>query len=130
MKRALTLAAATLIVAGCQDNGSTRSDSSMKTSSSSVAAASPAANSEAAKSASSTAKPATAKVFPIEVPRKGNVYVFNSPDTASQFVQTKTPPANMMAMPGMGPNGETVYFESGPTADALVAEYQKLHPKK
>jgi len=26
-------------------------------------------------------------------------------------------------------NGETVYFEPGTSSDALIAEFQKLHPK-
>jgi hypothetical protein len=138
MKHALTVAAAvvvTALIAGCEHDSKPSSASSDAAVSHPTATGGGHAVPGAQAQAASTAKPAAAvsapKVYPKEMTRKGEVYVFASDDAVAQFVATKTPPANMKMVPGAGPNGETVHFETGTGADdALVSEYLKLHPAK
>jgi hypothetical protein len=136
MKRyLLTIAAATALLAGCEQN-TPPAKSSTATAEPMKADTMKSTSNDSAKMSSSAANP-TGAPAPVpsakeyyEVNKNGKTYVFGKLDDVLAFRSSGALPANTTEKSAFGPNGETVVFQTGGMEQALMAEYQKAHPAK
>ena len=126
MKRSLIAIAAVAALVGCQNDEPKKPAASA---SAQMNTSNAAQSSDSAKAAASNAKPASAKEY-YEVTKNGKTYVFGKLDSVLAFRASGALPTDTVEQPAFGPNGETVVFETGGLEPALMAEYQKSHPKK
>jgi hypothetical protein len=123
MKRlALPLVAVAALALGCQENQNSSSAQNTKPT--------PTPSAQTAGSAAKPTAAPSAKEY-YEVTKNGKTYVFSNLDATLNFRSTGALPAEMSEKPNFGPKGETVVFQTSNNLEpALIAEYQKAHPKK
>jgi hypothetical protein len=102
--------AATAMLGGCEEGGSSQK-----------------MNNPFKKAALAAAAPAKANYF--EVKKNGKSYVLASPDSLKALNEGRESSLPLKEMPGFGPKGGTVVFENSGYNDSnrLVTEYKKNH---